>query len=339
MDTRAHELAEWCGLQLQCPPPALQMVSGDASFRRYFRLQTASGPMIAMDAPPQKEDSQSFVSVAQTWRRLGVQVPHIHASDLALGFLLLEDFGDRQLLTQVQAVDPQARDQWYRQAIRQLVHLQQHTMDEAAQLPPYDAALLDREMDLFRDWLVARKLGMQLDAETHRMVEDVFDFLRQRALSQARVAVHRDYHSRNLMCLPDQSLGILDFQDAVYGPLTYDLVSLLRDCYVRWPAEQVMQWCRYYHACATEAGLPLADFDAFFADFECMGMQRHLKASGIFARLALRDGKLGYLQDVPNTLRYLCDAAMHYAETRTFADWLQEQVLPATRGMETACAP
>ncbi|MDX1451025.1 MAG: phosphotransferase [Oleiphilaceae bacterium] len=329
MDSRALALADWCGRQLDRDTPALVMVSGDASFRRYFRLEHQGQSMIAMDAPPQKEDSSAFVSLAQAWHERGVQVPRLIAHNLDEGFLLLEDFGDVQMQGALQQRSREQIAGCYQQAIAQLVHLQRQTQDIADRLPPYDAVLLDREMALFRDWLLLQKLGLQLSASEESLLSSTFDLLRQDALQQAKVTVHRDYHSRNLMCLPDSTLGILDFQDAVLGPVTYDLVSLLRDCYVRWPSELVMQACHHYYQLANSEGIPVPDtFDAFYRAFEWMGMQRHLKASGIFARLALRDGKLAYLQDIPNTVRYLAEAAQGYAETRDFADWLQDRVVP-----------
>ncbi len=339
MDSRAQELAAWCGQQLDIDTPVLKMVSGDASFRRYFRLKHRRGSLIAMDAPPEKENSLSFVQILQQWQAVGVAVPQLHAHNLSLGFLLLSDFGDQQLLGELASKGPAERNRWYCQAIDQLAAMQDANRDTAATLPPYDAALLDREMALFRDWLIDKKLGLTLGTHEAGMLEALFSRLKANALAQPCVAVHRDYHSRNLMCLADGSLGILDFQDAVYGPVTYDLVSLLRDCYVRWPAEQVSQWAHYYHQEVQARGVDVPDWETFYRDFEWMGMQRHLKASGIFARLALRDGKLAYLNDIPNTLRYLQEAASNYDETREFADWLDRVVIPQLAVQGLSCAP
>ncbi len=339
MDTRAQQLADWCGRQVRCDAPALEMVSGDASFRRYFRLTSSMPTLIAMDAPPEKEDSSSFVALAKAWGTQNVRVPEVIAADLSLGFLLLEDFGDQQMLMQVSGAAPKQVDAWYQQAMRQLIHLQHGTQSGASRLPPYDEALLNREMSLFSEWLIEKQLALTLSPGERQLLQSLYGLLRDNALAQPKVSVHRDYHSRNLMCLADGHLGILDFQDAVCGPLTYDLVSLLRDCYVRWPADWVRRWCADYHDRARQLGLPVQDFTTFFKDFEWMGMQRHLKASGIFARLALRDGKFGYLQDIPNTLVYLQEAAQHYEQTRDFAEWLQARVMPALTKLESACAP
>ena len=213
----------------------------------------------------------------------------------------------------------------YEQAITQLLHIQDLPADN---LPPYDAALLDQEMALFRDWLCVQQLGMTLSSAEEQLLADTFALLKANALAQPVVAVHRDYHSRNLMLRADGSLGVIDFQDAVAGPATYDLVSLLRDCYVRWPAALVDELAASYWQQARPLGIYLGEWNQFQRDFDFMGMQRHLKAAGIFARLNLRDGKSGYLADIPNTCQYLLEISGRYEECAAFHQWLAEVFIP-----------
>ena len=379
MDQRRDQLAHWAAniikqLSELDVNPELEVVSGDASFRRYFRVhqQTAGCDImaaagdgtqhsnqhsvqrrplswIAVDAPADKEDNPRFVRIARQWRKAGVQVPEVLAEDFQQGFMLLQDFGDQLLwpalhpaepLTEPEASSPSenapADDQQrvknlYRQAIEQLLCIQQL---DGRELPGYDAALLDQEMALFSDWLCQQKLQMTLSDDEQQMLQQVFTALRQRALAQPQVVVHRDYHSRNLMLLTQQrqdlpSLGVIDFQDAVVGAATYDLVSLLRDCYVRWPPSWVMDLAADYWQQAREQGLYLHDWPVFVQDFDWMGMQRHLKAAGIFARLQLRDGKDGYLADIPNTCRYLFEISALYPEFSAFNKWLEARFWPA----------
>lgn len=327
MDTRLQQLTQWVrqfpGLAQAEPQP----VSGDASFRRYFRVHRDGTGLIVMDAPPAHEDCRPFVAIARHWRDQGVAVPAIEAEDLVEGFLLLEDFGDTQLLARL---DSDSADGHYRQALDELLRIQSLPADPAYPLPPYDTALLNREMHLFPDWLLEQQLGLTLGNSEHALLDTVFAFLRESALAQPQVTVHRDYHSRNLLVREHTAVpGVIDFQDAVRGPITYDLVSLLKDCYVRWPEQQVWQWAEQYRVLSADAGLHHADADTFRQWFELMGMQRHLKAAGIFARLAIRDGKTGFLGDVPRTVQYLVEASGRQAALRHFHDWLLEVVMPA----------
>ena len=280
--------------------------SADASFRRYFRLTfdaPASGgdaTLIAMDAPPPMENCAPFVHVASLLAGAGINAPRVRAANMARGFLLLTDLGDRMYLD---ALDAASAPALYSDAIDALVRWQRAT--RAGELPPYDEALLARELALFPDWYVARHLGVTLSAAQSAALADVFRALLDNNLAQPRVYVHRDYHSRNLMVCPDNP-GVLDFQDAVEGPITYDLVSLLRDAYVAWDEERELDWAIRCWERSRRAGLPVhPDFGEFWRDFEWMGVQRQLKVLGIFARLCHRDGKDRYLADMPRVMRYL----------------------------------
>ena len=306
--------------------------SADASFRRYFRLTLPDGATrIVMDAPPEHEDCRPFIRVASLFREAGVHVPKIHAEDLDQGFLLLSDLGQT---TYLDVLDEKTAPALYRDANTALVTLQRASRPGA--LPDYGRALLQRELDLFPDWYVAKHLGITLDARQAADLRTVFDKILDNNLAQPRVFVHRDYHSRNLMAIAGGDAGgdvsgrpvnpgILDFQDAVYGPITYDLVSLYRDAYIAWEEERELDFVIRYWEAARSAGLPVpADFDAFYRDYEWMGAQRQLKVLGIFARLYHRDGKDGYLKDMPRVMAYLRRAAERYGELRPLARLLDQ---------------
>lgn len=306
-DLRLQQLQQWLQHTLQ-QPIRITAVSGDASFRRYFRVSTTSGTKvhIAMDAPPEKENSQPFVNIAQHLAAQSVRVPRIQALDLDQGFMLLEDFGDIQMLDALYTAgepDPVMAEQHYGDALRALLHIQAHVGGD--ELPRYDRALLSREMALFSDWFLGTHLDIETSSADKNILQLSFNALIASALEQPQVFVHRDYHSRNLMILQENSPGIIDFQDAVYGPITYDLASLLRDCYIAWPRAQVLGWVANYHSEALLNGLCSCDLPTFQRWFDFMGVQRHLKAIGIFARLNHRDGKPGYLKDIPRTLAYI----------------------------------
>ncbi len=337
MDPRLSALSSWSAKQCAMDSVTLEAVSGDASFRRYFRVSNRTPTLIAMDAPPDKESSDSFVSIAQTWKKQGVQVPEIITHDLSQGFLLLEDFGDSVLLNTLAPEQPNldAGNHYYSQACAALLKIQ-HTDNSA--LPNYDKSLLEREMRLFPDWLVTKKLGLTLDPVELNLIEETFSLLIDSALGQPQLSVHRDYHSRNLMICEDDSLGILDFQDAVKGPITYDLVSLLRDCYIVWPDEHVQRWCLHYYHRALDQGLLSCDFAQFQYWFDLMGLQRHLKAAGIFARLSLRDGKHNYLNDIPRTVSYLARVSARYPDTQDFCLWLNKRIIPELDSLNSPAA-
>jgi len=317
-DARLALLGSWLSSlpdELGLSINSLRPASDDASFRRYFRVDTRLAPaagrgsLIVMDAPPPQENCAPFVHAAEVLARSGVSVPKVVAADLPRGLLLLEDFGSTTYLSQLSATSAQGL---YGDAIDALIRLQLAT--DPASFPPYDRERLMRELQLFPEWYVARHKGISLDAAEQAVLDAAFEAILQNTLAQPQVDVHRDFHSRNLMVLEGaRNPGILDFQDAVYGPITYDLVSLLRDAYIRWEEEQVIDWTVRYWERARKAGLPVrADFGDFYRDFEWMGLQRHLKVLGIFARLSHRDGKDRYLADLPLVLRYVQEVAARY---------------------------
>jgi len=330
-DERVAALRQWLGgleSALGLKVDTLRIASADASFRRYFRLDGRSSDsgapttMVAMDAPPPQEDTRPFLNVQSVMAQTGLRVPTIMASDPDAGFILLEDFGD---LTMLEALRADPTGQWlqarYRGAIAALVRLQapsgSTTKATPTNLPPYDRELLLRELSLYPDWYVAKHKGVSLNPQEVAQLETGFERLVDVAIGQTQVTVHRDWHSRNLMVLDHRAHGfdpgVLDFQDAVHGPLTYDLVSLLRDAYIAWDDERVLDWAIRYWEQARQAGIAVPeDFGVFWRDFEWMGIQRHLKVLGIFARLHLRDGKERYLADLPRVLDYVTKAVHRY---------------------------
>ena len=320
MDFRLAALERWLGAEFPAIPFTLAPASEDASFRRYFRARLADGrSFVVMDAPPEKEDCRPFLQVAGLFSAAGVHVPAIHAQDLASGYLLLEDLSGTTFLDAFSGQENP--DPHYAAATEALIRIQ--LASRPGLLPAYDRTLLERELRLFPEWYVARELGRTLAAADRLVLERAFDALLANNLAQPGVFVHRDYHSRNLMvCAP--SPGILDFQDAVHGPITYDLVSLFRDAYVRWEEARVLDWVVRYWEKARKAGLPVrADFADFYRDFEWMGAQRQLKVAGIFARLAHRDGKRRYLADIPLVLGYLLATCRRYRELAPLAQLIE----------------
>ncbi len=324
-DERLQALSRWLsglagefGLQLDSLRPA----SADASFRRYFRLearQAPGGTAVAMDAPPPQEDTRPFIRIAALLHEAGLNAPRVLAQDTAQGFLLLTDLGTTTYLA---ALNDANADDLMRAATEALLRWQRASRDDA--LPPYDEALLRRELDLFPDWYLGRHLKLELTPSRRQLLQSVSRLLIDAALAQPRVFVHRDYMPRNLMvCEPMP--GVLDFQDAVHGPITYDLVSLLRDAFVSWPEERVLDWTIRYWERARRAGLPVAaDFAEFYRDFEWMGLQRHLKVLGIFARIFYRDGKPQYLADTPRFIAYARAVARRYRPLGPLARLLDE---------------
>jgi aminoglycoside/choline kinase family phosphotransferase len=300
-------------------PLALAPASEDASFRRYFRLTLPDRTLIVMDAPPEHEDCAPFVKVAGLFGEAGAHVPRVEAQDLEQGFLLLSDLGDTTYLA---ALTEANADDLYRDAVGALIKIQ--LASRPGVLPEYGAALLTREMRLFPEWYVGRHLGVDLSPAQSGLLESIFALVVQNNLAQGRVFVHRDYHSRNLM-VASPNPGVLDFQDAVYGPVTYDLVSLFKDAYVAWEEERVLDWVIRYRERARRAGLPVEDdFARFYRDFEWMGVQRHLKVLGIFARLYHRDGKERYLTDLPGVMANLRRACGRYRELAPLLRLLDE---------------
>ncbi|MCC2617811.1 phosphotransferase [Aestuariibacter halophilus] len=320
--TRQQALQRWADQQPGFQCPSLTMIFGDASFRRYFRFAQSGRTVIAVDAPPEHENSQQFIAVAEAYRQNGVPVPEVLACDLAQGFYLLEDFGDCQFAHQL---NEDSADSLYRRALDCLPAIQQVRSAGGQPLPAFDDALLDNEFYLFTHWLLQVHLGLTLTPQQQAVIDDTFVVLRDAFKAQPQVGVHRDYHSRNLMIRDDGSLGIIDFQDAVLGPVCYDAVSLLRDCYQVWPAAQVDAWIQALHQ-RQHSDIP---FEQYRLWFDMTGMQRHVKASGIFARLCHRDGKEGYLLDVPRTLDYLITVGQRWPQTQAFASLVAEVVKPA----------
>ncbi len=293
--------------------------SSDASFRRYYRIDLGGQTYIVMDAPPQHENCQPFIHVAQLFLDAGVNVPKIIAQNLEQGFLLLSDLGSDTYLSKLNA---QTADGLYRDANEALLKIQ--LASRPNELPEYDAALLLREMRLFSEWYVPKHLGAALTGEQNERLEALYQTILRNNLAQPRVYVHRDYHSRNLM-VTDPNPGVLDFQDAVHGPITYDLVSLYKDAYIAWDEERILDWVVRYWERAKQEGLPVAaDFGEFYRDFEWMGVQRHIKVLGIFARLFHRDGKDGYLKDMPLVMNYLRRACERYNELSPMLRLLDE---------------
>ncbi len=296
--------------------------SEDASFRRYFRIDAGAGTRILMDAPPGKEDCRPFLDINRRLAAAGVNVPAIHASDVDLGFILMDDFGSALYLDRLTEENAESL---YADAIDALTRMQRAA--DVGGLPLYNERLLLAEMRLFRDWLVEKHLRISLNRDEETLLTRTFEALIANALEQPRTFVHRDYHSRNLMLTPCGNPGMLDYQDAVYGPISYDLVSLLKDCYIRWPGERIRAWVSDY--CRKIEPAVVVEEDRFLRWFDLMGVQRHLKASGIFARLWHRDGKAGFLRDIPRTLSYIVDLRDQYPELAGLADFIDARVLPA----------
>ena len=332
-DARIEEIRDWLGespgWQRDC---RLEPASADASFRRYFRVWRADGATrVVMDAPPEKEDTAPYLHVTTLLAACGVHVPEIETADTRRGLLRLEDLGATHMLAQLAGgADP---DPLYAQALDALASIQLRGVAAAGELPPYDRAVLLREMQLLPEWYLARHLRVELSAEDRDVLSQTFQFLIAEALAQPVVLVHRDYHSRNLMITPTRSPGVIDFQDALAGPIGYDLVSLLKDCYIDWPRERVEAWVDGYRQRLQAAGAPAgSSAGQFLRWFDLIGLQRHLKVLGIFARLCYRDGKSGYLADLPRTLEYVLDVAARYAELADFGAWARRRLaagLPA----------
>ncbi len=325
MPQRERLLRSWLEDSAGLVKYSLELASGDASFRRYFRVTLPDGATrIVMDAPPENEDCRPFVDVAGHLVELGLNVPVVYASDLDQGFLLLSDLGNKLYL---ELLNQGKGERLYADALSALLVIQACGRREG--LPEYSRELLLQEMGLFREWLLGRHLELSITASEQRMLDEVFELLVDNALQQPQVFVHRDYHSRNLLATPAPNPGILDFQDAVVGPVTYDLVSLLKDCYISWPREQVKEWVFGYYELALQSGVLRSEHeDSFLRWFDLMGVQRHLKAAGIFARLNIRDGKPGYLPDIPRTLGYIVDLGSEYPELAPLAKLISARVLP-----------
>jgi N-acetylmuramate 1-kinase len=326
-DSRLADLTRWVLGDLGFAGSRIDPASADASFRRYFRVTRGEDSYIVMDAPPEKENLGPFMSVAKLLLGMGLNVPTILARDTKSGFLLMSDLGTRQYLDELESVE--AADRLYADALAALRRMQTADGGMARDLPGYSRDLLMREMELMPEWFLRDHLGLQVSAAERGMLDRLFEMLTQNALAQPATFVHRDYHSRNLLVTVEDNPGILDFQDAVRGPVTYDLVSLLKDCYVAWPASRVRTWALQHREQLLARGFALGATESeFIRWFDLTGLQRHIKVLGIFARLYYRDGKSQYLKDLPRVLRYTRDAAADYAEAAEFSDFLDRRITP-----------
>ncbi len=319
-DLRQKNLLNWLKDELEMDIKSCQPASSDASFRRYFRVKTATKQYIVMDAPPEKENINAFITVAELFSQADVNTPNIYAQNLERGFLLLEDFGSTSFLD---LLAQETADNLYQSAMTSLFQLQTRLEANTTLLPQYDRALLLTELNIFNEWYLEKRLNITMPEHIR---SSLHHFLIQSALEQPYICVHRDYHSRNLMVLEQNSPGVIDFQDAVIGPITYDLVSLLRDCYISWPTVLIEQWLQQYYQRLLKAGLIQVRFEQFKRWFDLMGIQRHLKAIGIFSRLKLRDNKPDYLQDIPRTMNYVLNISSNYPELNDFVRFLKHHI-------------
>jgi len=325
-DPRDQQIRDWLQQFAEIAGADLQPASADASFRRYFRVKNGDTSRIVMDAPPGKEDCAPFLRIASWLRSMQLNAPRVHAADPEQGMLLLSDLGTTQYLDVLNA-EPGRADELYADAIGALLTLQREGVRYCAELPPYDEKLLRAELALFSEWLCGTHLGIRFSDSESQQWQAVVDSLVSNALDQPSVFVHRDYHSRNLMLVNDNNPGILDFQDAVCGPYTYDLVSLLKDCYIAWPPGRIIEWALSFFR-KREAAPGSISEESFLRHFELMGVQRHLKAAGIFARLNHRDGKPGFMHDVPRTLNYVLEISPRYGELDFLADLIANRIMP-----------
>ncbi len=329
-DTRLATLADWLRRDLGLAIERIEVASADASFRRYFRIiRSDNSPLIAMDAPPEHEDVGPYLHVSGLLSSIGVHVPAIHEVDRRQGFLLMEDLGSTPYLTALQ--QREHAPTLYGDALAALRCMQIEGLHLTAELAPYDEAVLQREMALLPEWFLARHLQIELTPEEQQALDAARALLVAESRAQPTVFVHRDYHSRNLMVLPERGPGVIDFQDALAGPIGYDLVSLLKDCYISWSRAEVEHWLRDYRnslLTAQRADLAGRDEREFIRWFDMIGLQRHIKILGIFARLWWRDGKAGYLNDLPLTLDYVIEACARYPELQDLGRWFEARIAP-----------
>ena len=330
-DRRLNELVQWIrdldGLDGARPVPA----SADASFRRYFRVSSGEQTYIVMDAPPAQEDCSSFIRISGWLNDMQLNAPTVLEANPGQGFLLLSDLGSTQYLTVLQG-DRSRADALYGDALAALATMQRVGSQFQGSLPKYDREMLQFELSIFREWLCGEHLGIVFTNGEQTEWQQLCELSVSNCLEQRQVFVHRDYHSRNLMLTDDNNPGILDFQDAVEGPHTYDLVSLLKDCYISWPAAQVRKWALVFFREAESAD---SDEESFLRHFELTGLQRQLKAAGIFARLNRRDGKPGYMFDIPRTLSYVLEIAPRYPELSFIAELISERILPVLQEQQS----
>jgi N-acetylmuramate 1-kinase len=315
--TRETLRLDWTRTALKDPHALLERASADASFRSYWRSVSSGKTWIVMDAPPEKEDIKPWLDIALRLSKAGLHAPEIHAHDAEQGFILMADLGNALYLP---ALNEGSADALYRDAMDAIVKMQCDV--DCDDLPSYDDARLITEMELMPEWFLKKHLGYTPECEEWDVIESCFRFLVDSAKMQPQRFVHRDYHSRNLLILDKKNPGILDFQDAVKGPITYDLVSLLRDCYIAWPEDRIDAWVEHYRQQLVDANISNVDVATFKRGFDLMGLQRHLKVLGIFCRLWYRDGKAGYLNDMPLVWKYTRDVGLRYPETRPLIELL-----------------
>ena len=325
-DSRLELLTQW--VHQTKPNAKLAPASADASFRRYFRVTEGKQTWIAMDAPPEKETLLPFIDVGERLCAESVNAPTIYHSDLAQGFLLMDDLGSAPYLDQL---NHDTADSLYGDALRTLIRIQ---AADAADLPKYDSQLLSNELELMPEWFLERHLGVELLSSESESLQAMFSFLIKSSMEQPQVFVHRDYHSRNLMITSENNPGVIDYQDAVVGPICYDLASILRDCYIVWPEHKVNRWVNDFRLLAVEAGLLSNEVsqEQFKRWFDLIGLQRHIKVLGIFARLSHRDGKQAYLADLPLTLSYVLSVAKRYEETAPLVALFDKYDIPKRIG-------
>jgi aminoglycoside/choline kinase family phosphotransferase len=326
-DARLALVHKWLSDDLGMHAEKVEPASSDASFRRYFRAFCNGGTFVIMDAPPGKEDVRPYLKVTRLLESLGIHVPHVHEADVENGLLLLEDLGVTQYLQRLNAGDDP--DRLYGDALFALAEIQTRGAAAARELAPYDREALARELALMPEWFCRQHLQLTLTDGENQIIAAAFEFLIVEALSQPAVFVHRDFHSRNLMVLEERNPGVIDFQDALRGPIGYDLVSLLKDCYIGWPRERVEQWVTGYRNLLRSLGGPGGqDAREFLRWFDLIGLQRHIKVLGIFARLWYRDGKSGYLRDLALTLEYVRDTCGRYPELADLAGVVERRMVP-----------
>ncbi|MFT4060056.1 MAG: phosphotransferase [Legionella sp.] len=323
MHERENALKEWLTKTIKCSEFEIKLLAGDASFRRYFRIQHKDSSYVIMDAPPGKEDLMPFIHIAQALEQVNVLTPKILAQDLQQGFLLLNDLGDNLLLN---ALCAETADNYYKETIKTLLKIQSCTINDP-KLASFDHAFMMHEMKLCIDWFLCNYLALELSAPEISLLQQSMDWIATEVAKQPLTFIHRDYHSRNLMILnqpPELLMGVIDFQDAMCGPLTYDLVSLLKDCYIAWPRAKILEWVELFYEQNSLASM--YTLPEFIRAFDLCGLQRHLKVLGIFCRLHLRDNKSGYLKDLPLTLSYVLECVETYEELHSLFNFFQMRV-------------
>jgi len=319
------DFKHWIGEALATEHFQINPLKGDASFRSYYRVHHADKSYIAMLAPPDKEKTDAFVAIAKSWKTYGLLVPTVWAWQPQEGFALLSDFGDTLLLN---VLDKHSAPSYYAKAMQTLLPLQMAKPVDYP-LPLFAGLHTANELALFNEWFVEKLLGLSLKGGEQKLIQTVFDDLGRCVQRQPQTVIHRDYHSRNLMVLPDETLGVIDFQDAMIGPITYDLVSLLKDCYITWPKETVVSWAKdFYQELKAAKRIHDASFTEFMEWFDCVGLQRHLKVLGVFSRLKIRDNKAQYLNDIPRIMEYVLDVTEQYPFLQPFDNWLRQVILP-----------